>query len=410
MRPAGMTLEQMYATAQSSTPAVATSSGEGFTKVSAGLYQVSQGLRGSLDKIGTGWQGQGAQAAQTGIGQHVQWAQTAARESTAVAANAEAHAQSVTHVKNSIPDPATIAASTTNAPGGRAPDGSPNAAAVEGARREAEQRARELFKQHAGNCRSNTPRTALTAPPTAGSAAGAKAGASGSRAPATRGRGAGVKAPGPAAGGAAGAAGAGGARTSAASSVRQASAVNEGAGRAGMGARPSSTRGYQPGGFSEMVPGTNGYLAERSTRRAPRGGPAPAAALPGPDGQGRKRGRGPRPSPEAVVPGGPAHPSRPAPRQLTARGEGHLDAGQPSVGYPYGPPPPGTEQAGAPGHGGPQQAMTGAHGGMVSPMMGGSGMSGSSGSEQRHQTPAYLLDDFELFDGDSWVVPPVIGK
>lgn len=411
MRPAGMTLETMYAMAQSSKPDIATKSGDGFTKVSTGLDQVSQNLRGSLDKIGTGWQGQGAQAAQTGIGQHVQWAQSAAQQSKAVAANAEAHAQSVTHVKNSIPDPATIASSATNAPGGRAPDGSPNAAAVENARREAEQRARELFKQHAGNCQSNTPKTALAAPPTAGSGAGARAAGATERA-AARGRGAAVKAPGGAAGGAAGAAEGG--RTTSASSVRPASAVNEAAGRPGAGGQPSSARGFQPGGFSEMVPGTNGYLAERSHRRMQRGGHMPAAtALPGSDDSEQRRGRGPRYAPEPMIHGGTGQPSsKPAPRQLMARGESHLGSAQPNNGYPYGPPPSGTDQAGTgqPGHGGPQQGMTGAHGGMVPPMMGGSGMSGSSSSEQRHQAPAYLLDDFELFDGDSWVVPPVIGK
>jgi hypothetical protein len=44
---------------------------------------------------------------------------------------------------------------------------------------------------------------------------------------------------------------------------------------------------------------------------------------------------------------------------------------------------------------------------MTPPMMGGAG---TTDSEQQHHAPAYLLDDVDLFDGDSWVTPPVIGR
>ena len=189
---------------------------------------------------------------------------------------------------------------------------------------------------------------------------------------------------------------------------------------AGAEGGPGSLGGYRPGVVGEMVPAGTGFLPVGSGRT--RGGRVLSSqgAATGTADAGRYAGaerarRRVAPVSEvsqALPPAGAGamsreagrHPVRRAAQRPLPRGDGHpLDGHRADLGTaPAGVPGP--ESAGHPVYG---HHSAGLPGGMMPPMMGGAG---TTDSEQQHQAPDYLLDDVDLFDGNSWVTPPVIGR
>jgi hypothetical protein len=409
-RPAGADIYTMDQWAHAGSPPAASASQGALTEVSNQLRQVAEALKAPLAQLGVTWQGQAADAAKAGISQHVQWAETTAQQVSTMAGGAGQYfnsAQSVIPQIDELMAQATAAAAAGGAggPGGMAA----NAAIAEQAQAEAAQRGRELFQQHAGVCESSAPKVAATAPPTAGS--GGKAAAVAEEAGAGAGRSVDKNA-------GATAEGEGGAvaeepvgATTSASAAEGPHGVGEGApGEAG--GRPGSVPGYEPGAGGVVTAG-GGYLPQTRARRT---GYSPVYGasddgLPGGSGSSRYSGDGF--ADEAMPAGGvlgagggtyrPGKPTPPAPRTrtVTPAPDGHAD------GYDDGAL---SGQGGGQGQQGQQQGMPG--GGMMSPgMMGGAMAGGGQGQQgQRHDSPDYLLDEDDLFNGEDWVAPPVIRR
>lgn len=413
-RLAGMSLEELYQMAHGGQPEAAAASQHGFTSISATLRKVSQTINEPLSGFGMGWDGQASQAAQAGISQHVQWAEQAAGRASTAAGQAGQYYTSAKNVIANMPDPASV----PGASGGAAE--ATDLAAVEQAQANAKQRAIELMQGHADVCQQAAPKTGFAPPPTAGAAGGvARAAAVTEKAPGGRSV-ARATAPGGAAD-AAPAAESGGATTTAGAVEQPSPASRAGATvTAGAEGGPGSLGGYRPGVVGEMVPAGTGFLPVGSGRT--RGGRVLSSqgAATGTADAGRYAGaerarRRVAPVSEvsqALPPAGAGamsreagqHPVRRAAQRPLPRGDGHpLDGHRADLGTaPAGVPGP--ESAGHPVYG---HHSAGLPGGMMPPMMGGAG---TTDSEQQHQAPDYLLDDIDLFDGNSWVTPPVIGR
>ena len=409
-RLAAMSLDELYQMAHGGQPEAAAASQRGFTSVSATLRQVWQTINEPLSGIGMGWGGQASQAAQAGIGQHAQWAEQAAARASTTAGQAGQYYTSAKNVIANMPDPASIPGTS----GGAA--GATDLAAVEQAQANAKQRAVELMQGHADVCQLATPKTGFAPPPTAGAAGGvARAAAVTEEAPGGRSVSR-VTPPGGAAEGAPATAEAAGATTTAGAVEQPSPASGAGATvAAGAETGPGSVRGSQPGVLGEMVPAGTGFLPVGSTRTrggrvlSPRGGTGAAEAGPYAGGERARRRVGP--VAEALPPAGAGamsregqHPTRRAVQRPLPRGDGHpLDGHRADLAAA----PAGVLGSGSAGHQGYGQHPAGLPGGMMPPVMGGPG---TTDSEQQHQAPDYLLDDVDLFDGNSWVTPPVIGR
>jgi hypothetical protein len=392
-------------------PQAALASGQALTEISGQLTEVANSLKAPLNQLlEVSWQGQAADAAKAGIGQHAAWAENVATEITAMAGEADqyhASAMSTISKMDGLMQQWQQLEQAKAAAAAAGPTGAANVAAIEEMEQELQLQALQAFQQHAATCTSITPKGAVTAPPTAGS--GGKGAAVAEEAGEGAGKSVDKNAGATSEGGTVAEEPAG--RTTSASAVEGPNGVGEGApGEAG--GRPDSVSGYEPGAGG-MVRAGGGYLPQTRTQRngyAPANG-ASDDGLPGGSGSSRYGGDGF--ADEAMPVGGvlgagggetyrPSKPTSPPPRTrtVTQAPDGYSD------GYDDGAL---SGQGDGQGQQGQQQGMSG--GGMMSPgMMGGGAMAGGGQGQQgqRHDSPEYLLDEDDLFNGEDWVAPPVI--
>jgi hypothetical protein len=402
-RLAGLSHQELWNLAHGGDPAAATTSQANFSRTAQVLENIAKTLNAPLGELGLGWQGQAADAARGGIGQHAQWAEAAAGRANTAAGQAGQQAASARTVIAEMPPP----------PSGP-PAAGANWAQVEEAQANARLRALELMRGHADECARTRPTDTFTRPPTAGTSAGAattgvgrstgRAGAAGvEHAPSTNPAAAERGAP---------SASAGGARMVSRAGLTEApgtGGVARGAPSTGTGTgtRPASVEPYQPGRGGQVPAGSPGFGAAGAVGAQP-GRVARFRELPG--GQGW---------PGAPGAGGPGRSERVAPVPGTPRqgsGAGTGSAGPAALGRrggaglrPRGGPP--TNPAGQAGadNGGPHgPAQPGIDPSMMPPMLGGAGFHDTE--REQHERLGYLLDEHDIFGENGGVVPPVIGS
>ena len=414
LRAGGHTLEEMLGWATGGDLNAAPTSQNALGQLSTSLREVAQTIRTPLAQLGTSWQGHAADAAKAGIGQHVQWAETASAQMHTMAGEVGQYGNSASTVAAQVEELWTKAQAVT-AVGHGGPGGLASAAGGEQATAEATRAAQELFQRHWGLCRSATPQAAISAPPGAGGPA--KVPATGDEAVAGGGKS--VHQPAGAGTGLDDTAGGGPGRTSSAGATEgmEYPTVKDGP-VAGTGGSPdghspgaggvvaAAGPGYQPGtrgpswsyGDSSGDPMIGGY---------DEGGPAGGLASGEVVGGGVYR--------DGVVPAGgvlgtgpTGETYRPTKRRAAkdrlagpgmARVAGHV--------LPAQDAPVESELAGPTDHG----HRSGLSGGpMMSPGMLGGMASNSARRDQRHTSPEYLVDEDDLFNGEDWLAPPVIGR
>jgi len=398
-RLAGLSHQELWNLAHGGSPAAALTSQTNLSKAAQVLENVSKTLSAPLNEFGLGWQGRAADAARAGIGQHAQWAETAAGRASTAAGQAGQQYSSATKVITEMPPPKPAPA-----------PGSPNWAQAEEAAANAKQRALELMQGHAAECARTRPTGTFTRPPTAGTA-GVPGTAQASR---TAGRGNVVRRA-PSTNPAAVEAGVPPGRSGSARPVSQAGleesprAGGTGAARGLAGTRPAAVEPFRSGPGAPVRGGTEGLAPGGPVESAPGrvGGVRPVPAegpwLPAPvtGGPGRVA-----PPPRPLLPRGGAGATPDGPAARGQRG-GERDGSFPLAArggeWNGGPGQYDTGGGGPHGHGQP-----GADLGMMPPMMGGLGY--SDGERARHERLDYLLDEDDMFDENEWVAPPVIGS
>jgi hypothetical protein len=409
-RLAGLSHQELWNLAHGGDPAAATTSQVSFARTAQVLESISKTLNAPLGELGPGWQGQAADAARGGIGQHARWAEAAAGRADTAAGQAGQQAASARTVIAEMPPP----------PSGP-PAAGANWAQVEEAQANARQRALELMRGHAEECARTRPTETFTRPPTAGTTTGTagtgvgrttgRAGAAAvERAPSTNPTAAGRGVPGSAGGG-----GRTVSRAGLAEAPRSAG-VTRGPAAAGTGTRPASVEPYEPGPGGQLRGGSPGFGAAavgsepgqvagfrgprggqlwsgapggggpgRSERVAPvseavRAGPGPGAVLEGPTSLDQRSGKGQRPR------GGSELRPRGGPTTNPAGG----GAGTHDSTATHGPAQPGIDPS------------------MMPPLLGGAGLRDTE--REQHDRLDYLLDEHDIFAENEWVAPPVIGS
>ncbi|MDT7682312.1 MAG: hypothetical protein QOG57_2622, partial [Pseudonocardiales bacterium] len=87
-RLAGLSHQELWNLAHGGDPAAATTSQANFSRTAQVLENIAKTLNAPLGELGLGWQGQAADAARGGIGQHAQWAEAAAGRANTAAGQA----------------------------------------------------------------------------------------------------------------------------------------------------------------------------------------------------------------------------------------------------------------------------------------------------------------------------------
>jgi hypothetical protein len=398
-RLAGLSHQELWNLAHGGDPAAATTSQANFSRTAQVLENIARTLNAPLTEFGLGWQGQAADAARGGIGQHAQWAEAAAGRANTAAGQAGQQAASARTVIAEMPPP----------PSGP-PAAGPNWAQVEEAQANARLRALELMRGHADECARTRPTDTFTRPPTAGTAAagtgvgrstGRAGAASVEHAPSTNPAAAERGVP---------PTGGGGARTVSRAGLAEApgtGGVPRGAPEVGTGTRPASVEPYLPGRGGQAHGGSPGFGAAGTVGSQP-GRAARFRELPGGQGWlGAPGAGGPRRAGRvAPVPGTPRQGSGPGtgsegPAALGQRGGAGL---RPRGGPPTNP----AGQAGADNAGPHGPAQPGTDPSMMPPLLGGAGFHDEE--REQHERLDYLLDEHDIFGENGLVVPPVIGS
>jgi len=405
-RLAGMSHQELWILAHGGYPAAASTSQANLAKAARVLENISRTLSAPLNEFGLGWQGQAANAARAGIGQHAGWAEAVAGRASAAANQAGQQAASARMVIAEMPPPP--------AP----PAAGANWANAEEASANARLRAVELMQGHATECTQTRPSAAFGRPPAAGSTTGATSGTVAGAGTGARTMGRGVP----------------NVPTTNPAAAERVTPSRGGASRAVRWASPADSptgaaAGHPPGG-------TGTHPAAVQPVRTGRGGPVPGFAPAGiVESEPSRAARfpvppvgepwpGAQPGPLGAAPGRQAPPHILLPRpdggrdDLATRGQrGGADGAGPLA--PRGSPellvpgPPDPDPAGPRGQTHPSADPRGhAHASVDTSLLpllpGGLGLAESE--RDGHRRLDYLLDEDDVFGENEWVTPPVIGS
>jgi hypothetical protein len=421
----GLPLEELRAMAMRGDPEAAGRAGQRLDRAGAVLRQVAADLERAAERIGLGWRGGAAEAARTGIAGHAGWATAAGGRVATAGAAARAQADSARHVRQHMPDPATLPPRAVPAAGGAGPARGDLArvdlGVADEAWRNAQLRAVELLNGHAANSRAQLPHGSGPAPAAPGSpvraamadgvsavAAGGlrldRVPVAGEPVPVVTAAAAAPVGIAPVPGLPAGPASAGPAWGGAAAPVLGVPVGPSGGGapaggvvRSGLGATsPAAVTGVGRGGSPPVDAGRRGgppltgsAAGVRPSWFPPRGGqPGTGAAGTGPVGTG------------TVGTGAAGTGAGGAATGVSGHGTGVTGTGGPGSGG---------SGTGVVGHGGRDEAgSAGPNSTPAAPPL--MPTSGGATAYAGHERLGFLLDGDEVFDGDEPVSPPVLGS